>query len=151
MFGSLASLESDLLRQFDQLAREMESLFAPLRGVSDIRATGRGAFPAVNVGVTPEAVEVYVFVPGIDPDALEVSLQDNLLVIAGERKLDYLEREDVSFYLRERYAGEFRRAISLPEDIDPERVEATYRDGILRIRVHKREAVKPRHIEVKTG
>ncbi|HEB78275.1 MAG TPA: Hsp20/alpha crystallin family protein [Methylothermaceae bacterium] len=151
MFGSLASLESDLLRQFDQLAREMESLFAPLRGISDIRAVGRGAFPAVNVGVTPEAVEVYVFVPGVDPNALEVSLQDNLLVVSGERQLDYLDKENVSFYLRERFAGEFRRAISLPEDIDPERVEATYTNGILRIRVHKREAVKPRHIEVKTG
>jgi HSP20 family protein len=109
-------------------------------------------FPPVNVGVTPDAVLVYAFAPGIDPKSLEVSVDRGLLTIAGQRKASTPERkekEKLTVYARERADGEFRRVISLPEDADPDHVEATYRNGIVHIQIQKREASRPRRIEVK--
>ncbi|TLY78779.1 MAG: Hsp20/alpha crystallin family protein, partial [Gammaproteobacteria bacterium] len=56
--------------------------------------------------------------------------------------------EKATYYRQERFGGEFRRVISLPEDVDPERVEAKYRDGIVQITVHRRESARPRQIEI---
>jgi HSP20 family protein len=91
-------------------------------------------------------VDVYLFSPGIDPKSLDISIQQNLLTVAGERKP--LAEENTQFYRKERFQGEFRRVITLPEDIDPERVEAKYTDGVLHIAVQRRESSKPRQIAV---
>ena len=90
------------------------------------------------------------FAPGLDPSTIDVSVEKGLLAISGERKPDTPEPSDkVSYYADERFAGSFRRVVSLPDEVDPARIEATYRDGVLRIVVPKREAVKPRRIEIK--
>jgi HSP20 family protein len=105
----------------------------------------------VNIGVTPDAVEIYAFAPGIDPKSLDVSVDKGLLTIAGQRKGSVRDdrKEKVNIYSRERAEGEFRRVVSLPEDADPDRVSATYRNGIVHISIQKREASRPRRIEVK--
>ena len=73
----------------------------------------------------------------------------SLLILAGERKKEVPAGGDrVSVYARERFGGPFRRVVSLPEDADPGRVTAKYRDGFLRVSIAKRESSKPRHIEV---
>jgi HSP20 family protein len=70
-------------------------------------------------------------------------------VIAGERQSELpKEGERTSVYANERFTGPFRRVVSLPEDADPARVEANYRDGVLRVSVAKRESSLPRRIEV---
>ena len=136
-----------LLPALTQLQQHLDELFR-MDGSSSIRALSGGAFPAVNVGSTPDAVEVIAFVPGVDPKALQITMDKGLLVISGERT-DNNEREDgVSTYAQERFAGQFRRAISLPDDVDPNRVDATCRDGIVRVSVAKRESAKPRQITV---
>jgi HSP20 family protein len=99
------------------------------------------------VGSTPEQVAVYLFAPGLDPNRLDISIQRNLLTVAGERAASVIEGAD--FYRRERFSGQFRRVISLPEDVDPDQVEAAYRDGVLQVTLQRREAAKPRQIEVK--
>lgn len=87
--------------------------------------------------------------PGLDPASLQVTTDRGLLVIAGERKSDLPEsRDGVAVYAQERFTGSFRRVVSLPEDADPARVDATYRDGVLRISIAKRESSRPRRIEV---
>ena len=101
----------------------------------------------LNVGVTPEKADVYLFVAGMDPKALDLSIQRNLLTISGERKVP--EREGVQYYRDERFDGEFRRVVTLPEDVDPEKVVATYTDGVLHVSVQRREATRPRQIEIK--
>jgi len=106
----------------------------------------RGTFPPINVGATPERVDVYVFAGGVDPKTLDISMQQNLLIVAGSRKLEVDEAAD--YYRRERFEGEFRRVITLPDDVDPERVDAKYRDGVLQITVHRRESSRPRQIAV---
>jgi HSP20 family protein len=150
MYPSLLRLPGDLFAEFDELQRQLERLTGPLGASSSIRAVQRGSFPAVNVGVTPEAVEIYAFAPGLDTASLDVSIEKGLLTIAGTRKSGGRQAEaDVTVYARERTEGDFRRVLSLPEDADPDRVEANYRNGVLHIRVQKREASRPRRIEIR--
>lgn len=75
-----------------------------------------------------------------------MSIQQNLLTISGSRRIDAEEKAE--YYRRERFDGDFRRVITLPEDVDPERVDAKYRDGVLQITVQRREAARPRQITV---
>ena len=149
MYPSLTRFSGDLFAELDAVQRQMDSLFGLRNWPSSIRAANRGAFPALNVGMTNEAVEIYAFAPGIDPSKLDVSIDKGLLTITGERASDLPQAgEKVNVYAAERFDGAFRRVISLPEDVDATRVEATYRDGILRIAVPKLEKAKPRRIEV---
>jgi len=148
MYPSLLSFPGDLFAEFDALQRQMDRLLGPRGNTSSIRAVERG-FPAVNIGNTPDAVEVYAFAPGIDPGKIELTVDKGLLTIAGERRTAPPETAPkTNVYARERVDGAFRRVIALPEDADPERVDASYRDGVLRIRVQRREAARPRRIEV---
>jgi HSP20 family protein len=106
-------------------------------------------FPVLNVGTTPASVEVQALAPGLDPSSLEITIDRGLLVIAGERRSELpTSGERSTVYAHERFSGSFRRVVSLPEDADPARVEASYRDGVLRISVAKRESSLPRRIEV---
>lgn len=150
MAANLAPIPSGIFDEFNQLQRDLERWFAPLTLPTSIRAV-RGAFPAVNIGSTPEAFEVYCFVPGCDPKALEVTVERGVLTIAGERNTEVPEEDEdgVSVYQAERFSGRFRRVLSLSEDCDPARVEARCRDGVLRITARKRENAKPRQISIK--
>lgn len=101
-------------------------------------------------GTTEQALEIYALAPGIDPANLEVSVDKGLLTIAGERKDEAPdESEKVSVYARERFAGPFKRVVSLPEDVDTARVQASYREGVLRIAIPKRESSRPRRVQIK--
>lgn len=150
MYPSLLNFPGDLFAELDALQRQMDRLLAARGGSASIRAVERGSFPAVNIGATPEAMEIYAFAPGIDTAKLEVTVDKGLLTIAGDRRIAAPEAgAKVNVYARERMDGSFRRVVALPEDADPERVEASYRDGVLRIRVQRREAARPRRIEVR--
>ena len=146
MLGYMTNYEGSLLDQFDRLQREMDEMFTRPYP-SSIRAVARGTFPAINVGASAEQVDVYVFAAGVDPSSLDIQIQQNLLTITGERKLE--ENKDANYCLRERFDGDFRRALTLPDDVDPNKVEASYRDGVLHITIQRREEVKPRKIQVK--
>lgn len=149
MYPSLLRYPAGILADFDALQRQMEWLLSPRGSSSSIRAVERGSFPAINIGVTPEAVEVFAFVPGVDPGSLEVSVDKGLLTIAGERKTNFEESPaQRTVYARERAAGSFRRVISLPDDADPDQVSATCRNGILQVRIAKQAASRPRRIEI---
>lgn len=151
MYPSLTSLPGDLFAEFNTLQRQLEQLMDLRSWPSSIRAAGRGAFPALNVGTTEEAVEIYAFAPGIDMAKLEVSVDKGLLTISGERVGDLPQENDkVTVYARERFSGSFKRVVSLPADVDSSRVDATYRNGMLRIAIPMHEAAKPRRIEVKS-
>ena len=143
----------DVFAELDRMQRELSTLFdySP-----SIRGVGRGGYPALNVGSTDNSVEVYAFVPGVDPAAIEVHLDRGVLTIDGERPAvlpdngngDKAARERTTLHLNERFAGRFRRVISLPDDVDPNAVNAEYRDGVLRVSIGRRESAKPRRIAV---
>jgi HSP20 family protein len=147
MFSESAYSESPLFAQFRRFERELDDIFGsstPWTG--GIRSLPPGTFPAVNVGTTGDSVAVYLFAPGIDPKSLDISLQQNVLSISGNREVRL--QPDAIYYRQERFNGPFRRVITLPEDVDPDKVEATYRDGIVQITVQRRESAKPRQIEI---
>lgn len=139
----------DVFSELDRLQREMNTLFdySP-----SIRGAGRGGYPALNVGSTDSAVEVYAFVPGLQPQDIDVQLDRGVLTIAGERKPVLPgngSRDDKStVHINERFAGRFRRVVSLPDDVDPNSVSADYADGVLRVSISRRESSKPRRIAV---
>ncbi len=136
----------DVFAEMDRLQREIQQAFD--LGPS-IRGLGRGGFPALNVGSTPHSVEMYAFVPGLDPASIDVQLEHGVLTIAGERADDLSSaQQQATVQINERFAGRFRRVVSLPDDIDPESVSANYRDGVLHVTVARREATQPRRISV---
>jgi HSP20 family protein len=146
MFGNPSSMPGSVFDELWRLQQEVDELFGSWSSPLGIRSPPRGSFPAINVGQTPERVEVYLFAPGIDPKSLDISIQQNLLAVAGKREVSV--REEADYYRQERFAGEFRRVISLPEDVDPERVQAKYTDGVVQISVQRRESARPRQIEI---
>lgn len=137
----------DLFAELDRLQRDIGAAFEPS---PSIRGLGRGGYPALNVGSNAEAVEIYAFAPGLDPATIKVDLDRQVLSLAGERAKTLPEKSDekTTLHLAERFAGRFRRVVNLPEDIDPNAVSATYRDGLLHISIKRRAAAQPRRIEV---
>jgi HSP20 family protein len=146
MFGIPSNTPSSVFDELWRLQQEVDELFGSWGSPLGIRSLPRGSFPAVNVGQTPERLDVYLFAPGIDPKSLDISIQQNLLTVSGRRELK--AEEEADYYRQERFSGEFRRVISLPEDVDPERVQAKYVDGIVQIGVQRRESARPRQIEI---
>ena len=137
---------SDLFAELDRLQRDMQGAF---EYSPSIRGLGRGGYPAVNVGGSPTAVEIYAFAPGVDPASIDITLDRGVLTIAGERKATLpVSDEKVTLHGNERFSGRFRRVVSLPDDIDPNAVNASFTDGVLRINVKRRESAQPRRIAV---
>jgi HSP20 family protein len=147
MFGSLTNFNGSLFDEFRRMERQLDELFGVSNRLPAIRSVARGTFPPINVGVTPDEVDVYVFSPGLDPKTLDVSIQQNLLTVSGARTA--VEPDSGTFYRQERFAGDFRRVVTLPDDVDPQQVDARYSDGILWIAIKRREESKPRQIEIK--
>lgn len=139
---------ADLFPELNRLQSMLDQVFRPAER-SSIRGLTGSSFPVINVGTTPESIEIMALAPGLERDGLQLTVDRGLLVIAGERRSQVPEPGDsTSVYAQERFAGSFRRVVSLPEDADPAKVDATYRDGILRVSVAKRESSRPRRIEV---
>src|SRR5580765_77265 len=137
----------DVFAELERLQREMRESFdlSP-----SIRGLGRGGFPAINVGGTPQSVEIFAFAPGLDPATVEVNLDRGVLSIAGERKAE-LPADDggkAAVHINERFSGRFRRIVSLSDDVDPNGVSADYRDGVLHISAKRRESARSRRIAV---
>ena len=141
------NLYGDIFAELSRLQQDVERSFQP-GGSRSIRSMPRNTFPVVNVGSTPDAFEVLALAPGIDASALQLTVDKGLLVLAGERKRELPADERVTVYARERFEGAFRRVISLPEDADPAAIQASYRDGLLRVTVARRASSRPRQIQI---
>jgi HSP20 family protein len=104
--------------------------------------------PAVDVFDTKDAVVLKAELPGMDPDDIEIEVEDNVLTIKGERKFEETVDEE-RYYRVERRFGSFQRDLALPQGVKPEDIAAGYEDGILTVTVPKVEEQKPKRIEVK--
>ena len=149
MRESMLSRPQGLFEQLETIHRLLSrsgGLDAPPGG---IRSAAYGAFPDINVGRTPNSVEVFAFAPGIDLSALDVTIERNVLKIAGARTSAMPKGEaKVQLYAHERPEGRFSRAVSLPDDVDPRKVEAKYRDGVLYVSIAVSAAAQPQRISV---
>ena len=149
MYESILNHPYSLFGQFDRLRREFDDVFGVAGLPNSIRSVAPGTVPAINIGRTASSVEIYAFAPGLDASKLEVTLDRGVLRISGERSSGIpTEDPKVQVYTRERGTGSFTRAISLPDDIDPAHVSASYRDGVLQVSVARRESVQPKRITV---
>jgi HSP20 family protein len=103
--------------------------------------------PAVDIYEEGDNIIVQAELPGVAKDGISVDVKDRVLTIKGERSADNEVKED-KYFRRERVYGQYRRAFTLPADVDPESVKAEYNDGVLKIMVPKPEAQKPKQITV---
>lgn len=133
----------DVFAELDRLQRDVLQAF-------DLQPSIRGAargYPALNVGTTPRSFEFFVFAPGIDPTTLDVQIEKGVLTVSGERKTDPAP-EKATRHVAERFTGRFRRVVALPDDADPDKVDAKYRDGIVHLSIARKQAAQPRRITV---
>lgn len=130
------------------LQREMERAFDNPAGF-DLGVTGRGVFPPVNVFRDTDGYTVVVEVPGVPPEKINIENNGQTLTISGERETEKVE--GASFHRRERDAGRFSRSLNLPQNLDVASAEASYRHGVLTIRVPVKATAKPRQIEVRAA
>lgn len=104
--------------------------------------------PSVDVYEDAKAITVRAELPGIDQSKVSVNLENGVLTLSGLKEEFKFEKEP-QWHIRETQYGAFSRQISLPEFLNPEKASANYRNGILEIRIEKREEARPRAIEVK--
>ncbi|NWG02444.1 MAG: Hsp20/alpha crystallin family protein [Syntrophaceae bacterium] len=107
-------------------------------------------YPAVNLTEEGDNIYVRAELPGVSPESLDISVVEGRLQIRGERKI-VLEEQNASYHRRERESGIFRRTIALPTRVDPGKVSASMKNGVLTILLPKSEEAKPKKITVKTA
>src|SRR6185503_879517 len=132
----------------DQMRREMLRLLETSSG--DAAADpGAGVFPPMNITQDDDSFYLRAEIPGIKPSELSISALRNRVSISGKRDIPR-EHDRVSYHRRERAEGAFNRAVTLPTEVDAERVDARYADGILTLTLPKAEQAKPRQIAVRS-
>ena len=145
----------DPWRQMEALQREMErTIGANQQGnspnVAFLPGRSARAYPLMNMAEDADGYTIEALAPGVNPDSIQITVVRNALTVAGEKVApEGVQREQ--FHRTERAAGRFVRNIELPTDVDPERVEARYANGLLVLKLPKTEAAKPRQIKVNVG
>ena len=130
-----------------QMRRQMERMFED--SMSPYRHPQAGVFPLINLTEDRNGYYVRAELPGVRAEELDIQATANSISISGERKIA-AEEEAARYHRREREAGKFSRMIGLPGDIDPDKVNAKLKNGILTVVVSKAEAAKPKQITVKS-
>ncbi|MCK4236806.1 MAG: Hsp20/alpha crystallin family protein [Candidatus Krumholzibacteria bacterium] len=103
--------------------------------------------PHVNIEESDEMFEVTAEVPGMEKDGIKIEVRDHVLALSGENKINN-EKKDKNIHVFERCYGRFERAFKLPENVDTDKIEAEYKNGILKIDIPKTKASKPKEIKV---
>lgn len=135
--------------ELDRMRRQMDALSGMFyRGMPEQRAQSAGVFPLLNLTESQNNYYIRAELPGMKAEDLGIQIVDKTLTISGERKISE-EGEKIRYHRRERDAGKFSRAISLPGDIDNSKIEARMQDGLLMVTVPKAEAAKPRQITIR--
>jgi HSP20 family protein len=136
-----------IFAEVDRLQQQLDTLFGAFP--SSIRSRQLESFPAINIGSTDNSVEIVAFAPGIDPKALNVTVDNGVLTLSGERAAPQRGAgEGARTYAQERYVGAFRRVVELPQNVDPNKVTARYVNGCVTISVAKAEASMPKAISI---
>jgi HSP20 family protein len=139
----------DPFRDLMSIQNELNRLFGrTYAGESGGTSTGAAWMPPLDVYETQDRFVVKVELAGVDPESVDVSVEDSTLTIRGERSF-YEEVSEESFHRVERRFGTFARSLSLPPMTDPDRIEASFDKGVLTIEVPKVEAAKPKKITIK--
>ena len=137
-FSGLAAAQS----QFDRFLRDA---FSP--AVAGGEASTRTWAPPVDIYENGDSLVLKAELPGVNPDDVEIRVEDNTLYLKGERKFEN-EVKEQNYHRVERSYGTFTRTFSLPNSIDADKVGAGYKDGILTLTMPKKEEAKPKTIKI---
>ena len=141
----------DPFRDLMSIQNELNRLFGRTYGGGEPGSAQTGSWvPALDVYETVDKFVVTVELPGIEPEDVEVSVEDSTLTIKGQREFFYKDATEDSFQRIERRYGAFSRTLSMPTTADTERVEASFDKGVLTIELSKREEAKPKKVTVRT-
>jgi HSP20 family protein len=140
----------DPLLEFDSLQEEINRLFEDSRPAGPRGIFERSFSPAIDVVENPDSYGILCDLPGVELKDLEISVTGGIVTLKGEKRRKE-ERARGGGYRGDFSHGKFQRTIQLPLAIDPEKVEAVLKDGVLRIILPKREELKPRQISVKAS
>lgn len=135
----------DPFAELRQLQSQMNRMFE-----SDGRSEGRGSWPPVNMWLGDDSVVVTAEMPGVGTDDIDLTVRENTLIIAGKRTAPN-DDESAAWHRRERPWGEYSRSIRLPLRVDPDKVQARAKDGVLEVEMGRPEAERPRKITVKAA
>ncbi len=136
-------------RELDRMRQEMDRLTEGLsRGAAG--ASTAGVFPLINLTEDADRFYLRAELPGIRPDDLEISATANSIAVSGERRIAE-ENEGARYHRREREAGKFNRVVNMPDPVDPDKIEAECRNGVLTVTIPKSEKSKPRQISIKAS
>jgi HSP20 family protein len=151
--GALSPFGQGAQSPFNQLSRirnEINRIFEDPFGFATAASTFfEGWTPAVDVYEDKDEITVRAELPGMKKEDIEVTVVGDTLTISGERKHEE-EKKEGEVYRSERYLGRFQRSVTLPTEVDPNKVQATYKDGVLTVTLPKSEQAKRKQIEIKT-
>jgi HSP20 family protein len=127
---------------FDDLFNELYSL-----PTSFLSKSGVDLSPRIDISETDAAYKIEAELPGINQKEIDVKIDNNILTIKGKKE-DIKEEKEKNYHLRDRYYGAFQRSISLPNNIEPEKIKASFENGVLNISVPKNDKRTPKKIEI---
>jgi HSP20 family protein len=107
--------------------------------------------PSVDLKENADALMIAVDLPGVSPEKVDVSSENGVLTITGEKALEHTEGDEARYFLVERAYGSFRRSFRLPETVDESKIEANFVNGVLRVRVPKAPKAQPKKITIQTA
>ena len=136
-----------LLVKPEPFTREIDRVFDAFFGQSD---QGRRWVPPMDLVEVEDHFVLRADLPGLSEGDVNIEVQDAALTISGERKAEHEQREK-GWYRIERSFGSFSRSLTLPDGVDPERIEASFSDGVLEVRIPKPEERKPRRISISSS
>ena len=136
-----------LLMKPEPFSREIDRVFDAFFGQTD---QGRRWMPPVDLVEAEDHFVLKADLPGLAEGDMNIEVQEGTLTISGERKAEHEQREK-GWYRIERSFGRFSRSLTLPDGVDPDRIEASFSHGVLEVRIPKPEERKPRRIEISSS
>lgn len=138
---------TDMRNDLDRLFKAFDT---PFHSITECKAGGKGWIPSLEVSQTDDHLIVNAELPGVDPEKIDITVEGDVLTIAGSKE-EVREEKGENVFHTERTFGEFKRALTLPFAVEDDGVEATFQNGVLSIKLARAEVSKTRRIPVRTN
>jgi HSP20 family protein len=146
----MALVRWDPIRELDSLQGDMNRLFDRFFEGRAPNGVSRRWIPAMDLVETEDHLVLRGDLPGMTEDDVDIEIKDNVLTVSGERKAEHDERGE-GYHRVERSFGRFSRSLSLPQGIEPDRVEAKFENGVLEVQIPKPAEAKPTRVQIGKG
>ena len=140
----------DLVSTQDQFNRLFNETFSRMFGEGELGTKAAGWAPPVDIRETDQNIVLTAELPGVNPNDVDIRLEDGTLYLKGERKFEKETKEE-NYHRIERSYGTFARSFQLPQSVKADDVKAEYKDGVLTLTLPKREEAKPKTIKIKVS